>query len=303
MAKAVEELKSKRNLFCIMYGKPCMKKTTMAMSAKRVLLIDTENGLPRVDGKYRKGFFAQPQTWEELIAELDPKNPDCVLSVVDTISIDTIGGLFNLAKEWNVRTDPKSVQGDGVTLAMRTYGKIAKMIVDLLMSILRVKNLVIVGHSTEGKDGEDLRFKIAVDGQTKDLIWRFADIGCFVDSRGKDIFYCFKASNRYDSKRIGNIADEYKFGDEDCDIGKWFDVINNTSAENDVIAKKYDEIILNARAIIDEVKTADNANDAIGSLKALEVVGESKTVAWLMLKRHCASIGLEMKDGKFTVKG
>ena len=302
MAKAVEELKSKRNLFCIMYGKPCMKKTTMAMSAKRVLLIDTENGLPRVDGKYRKGFFAQPQTWEELIAELDPKNPDCVLSVVDTIAIDTIGGLFNLAKEWNVRTDPKSVQGDGVTLAMRTYGKIAKMIVDLLMSILRVKNLVIVGHSTEGKDGEDLRFKIAVDGQTKDLIWRFADIGCFVDSRGKDIFYCFKASNRYDSKRIGNIADEYKFGDEDCDIGKWFDVINNTSAENDIIAKKYDETILNARAIIDEVKTADNANDAMGSLKALEVVGESKTVAWLMLKRHCASIGLEMKDGKFTVK-
>jgi len=62
------------------------------------------------------------------------------------------------------------------------------------------------------------------------------------------------------------------------------------------------EIILNARAIIDEVKTADGANDALGSLKALEVVGESKTVAWLMLKRHCASIGLEMKDGKFTVK-
>ena len=73
------------------------------------------------------------------------------------------------------------------------------------------------------------------------------------------------------------------------------------SAANDEQGKKFEAIILNARALIDEVKTAEQANECMESIKALEVVGESKTVAWLMLKRHCAGIGLVFKDGKFGV--
>ena len=303
MAKAVEELQSKRHYFLIMYGKPCMKKTTMAMTAKRTLLIDTENGLARVDSKYRKGFFAQPKTYEELLYELDTRNPDSVMGFVDTIAIDTVGGLFDLIKEWCIRNDPKMLQQDGFTLAQRAYGRIGSEGLSLMLRILKVKNLVINGHSKENSDGEELRYRIMVDGMLRDTMWKFADLGCFADTRGKDIYYCFKSSNRYDSKRIGNINDEYKYGDDDCNIGKWFDCLDNITAENDSVSKKYDSIILNARAIIDEVKTIDDANNAIGSLKELEVVGESKLVTWMMLKRHCATIGLEAKDGVFAVKG
>ena len=302
MAKAVEELQSKRNYFGIIAGKPSMKKTSLAMTARRTLLIDTENGLPRVDPKYRKGFFAQCKTYQEVLDELDPRNPESVFSVIDTVVIDTLGSLFDLSREYVIEQDKKNAQGDGKTLSQKGYGAAAKEILRLCRSIIMRKNLIIIAHTTEGQDDGALRFKIACEGQTKDLIWRFADFGCFAEGRGKDVFFCFGSSLRYDSKRIGNLKDEYKYGDEDCNIGKWFDCLDNITAENDSVSKKYDSIILNARAIIEEVKTVDDANDAIGSLKELEVVGESKLVTWMMLKRHCATIGLEAKDGVFAVK-
>jgi len=302
MAKAVEGLKSKRFYFGIISGKPGTRKTTLAMTAGRTLLLDVENGLPRVDPKYRKGFFATCNTYEELLTELDPKSENSVMSVIDTVIIDTLGSLFDLVRVYVIEQDKKNAQGDGKTLSQKGYGAAGKEISRLIRDTMKHKNFILVAHTTEGQDDGALRFKIACEGATKDLVWRFADFGCFADTRGKDIFYCFQSSPRYDSKRIGNLADEYKAGTDECSVAKWFASLDNITSENDASAKKYDAVIEEARSIIETVKTAEDADATVEAFKTLEVVGMSKQVAWLMLTRHASSIGLAFKDGKFTVK-
>lgn len=302
MAKAVEELQSKRHYFGIISGKPGTKKTSLAMTAGKTLMIDTENGLPRVSPQYRHGFFASVDSWEDMMKEFNPANPDCVMGVIDTVVIDTLGSLFDLAKKHVIAMDSKAVQGDG-SLTWKGYGKIGTMLIGFFISTLKLKNLIIVAHTTEGKDGDALRFKIYCEGATKDQIWKFADFGCFADTRGKDVYFCFASSPRYDSKRIGNLKDEYKYGDDDCNVGKWFATLDNITAQNSEITQKYDNVITQARAIIDAVKTADDANKAIELLGTLEQIGESKSVTWLMLKRQCSSVGLVFENKAFVVKG
>lgn len=48
------------------------------------------------------------------------------------------------------------------------------------------KNIVIVFHATEEKDGDNTRLRIKVEGQTKNNVWEPMDLGGFVEIYGND---------------------------------------------------------------------------------------------------------------------
>ena len=147
-------------------GYPGIGKTTLALSAPRPLHIDCDFGLDRVEARYRVPFI-QPQSYDELLADLVPKN----LRDFETLVFDTGGQLLTLMSLWAMKKDPKYGQRDG-TLSLKGYGFVGKefmRLMDYCFYELK-KHIVMVFHAVEEKDGDNTRLRIKVEGQTKNNV-------------------------------------------------------------------------------------------------------------------------------------
>ena len=62
------------------------------------------------------------------------------------------------------------------------------------------KNIVVVFHATEEKDGDNTRLRIKVEGQTKNNVWEPMDLGGFVEMYGNDRTIGFSNCEKYFAK-------------------------------------------------------------------------------------------------------
>ena len=84
----------------IIGGMPGVGKSTLALSAPDVLLIDADEGMARVNPAHRKDSSIW-KTYEELLADIKSAE-----GKYKTIAIDTGGALIELMKDWAMRTEP-----------------------------------------------------------------------------------------------------------------------------------------------------------------------------------------------------
>ena len=158
-------------------GYPGIGKSTLALSAPNPLHIDVDFGIDRIEPRYRKPYI-QPQSYDEILGDLTPIN----LQDFDTLVFDTGGKLISLMSLWAIKKDPKYGQRDG-SLSLKGYGFVGKEFVRLMDYCFYElqKNIVIVFHATEEKDGDNTRLRIKVEGQTKNNVWEPMDLGGFVE--------------------------------------------------------------------------------------------------------------------------
>lgn len=154
-------------------GYPGIGKSTLALSAPNPLHIDVDFGIDRIEPRYRKPYI-QPQSYDEILGDLTPIN----LQDFDTLVFDTGGKLISLMSLWAIKKDPKYGQRDG-SLSLKGYGFVGKEFVRLMDYCFYElqKNIVIVFHATEEKDGDNTRLRIKVEGQTKTMsgsLWTWA---------------------------------------------------------------------------------------------------------------------------------
>ena len=76
---------SKKNIIMIISGLPGVGKTTLALSAPDVVLIDADEGLSRVKPEHRKDS-SMVKTYEELLADIKSFE-----GRYKTVAIDTCG--------------------------------------------------------------------------------------------------------------------------------------------------------------------------------------------------------------------
>ena len=98
---------SNKNIIMIISGLPGTGKTTLALSAPDVLLIDTDEGLARVNPAHRRDASVC-KTYEEILADIKAAEGQ-----YKTIVIDTCGALIEYMKDWAMRTDPKASKNNG----------------------------------------------------------------------------------------------------------------------------------------------------------------------------------------------
>ena len=132
-------------------GYPGIGKSTLALSAPNPLHIDVDFGIDRIEPRYRKPYI-QPQSYDEILGDLTPIN----LQDFDTLVFDTGGKLISLMSLWAIKKDPKYGQRDG-SLSLKGYGFVGKEFVRLMDYCFYElqKNIVIVFHATEEKDGDN----------------------------------------------------------------------------------------------------------------------------------------------------
>ena len=255
-------------------GYPGIGKSTLALSAPNPLHIDVDFGIDRIEPRYRKPYI-QPRSYDEILEDLTPIN----VADFDTLVFDTGGKLISLMSLWAIKKDPKYGQRDG-SLSLKGYGFVGKEFVRLMDYCFYElqKNIVIVFHATEEKDGDNTRLRIKVEGQTKNNVWEPMDLGGFVEIYGNNRTIGFSNCERYFAKGTRGISGIRTIPaltptSPNDFLTKLFAEYNNISAREAEQAQAdqaaYEAAMAAGAAIIDTVTDVDSANAAMPKIKAI----------------------------------
>ena len=90
---------SNKNIIMIVSGLPGVGKTTLALSAPDVVIIDADEGMARVNPAHRKDA-SMCKTYEELLEDVKS-----FVGTYKTVVVDTGGSLIDMLKDWVMRTE------------------------------------------------------------------------------------------------------------------------------------------------------------------------------------------------------
>ncbi len=262
---------SKKNIIAIISGLPGVGKTTLALSADDVLLIDADEGMARVDPAHRKDSSIC-KTYEELLA--DVKAAD---GRYKTIVIDTAGALIEMMKDWAMRTEPSASKKNG-GFSLQGYGVIKSEFLRLSAELRKRFNVVFLFHATREKSSEDDFFDIVCEGATKTLVWQPADLGAYMHIVNGERYLGFTPTANYNAKSAYGIkglvkVPELNAGDSNDFLARLFaKVKSNLAAESASLKPQqeaYEKAIEDGKKILEALNAPENAITALNAIRSL----------------------------------
>lgn len=273
--KANEITSENKKIRILIAGYPGIGKSTLALSAPKPLHIDVDFGIDRIEPRYRCDFI-QPKTYEEILADLKPEN----VNDYETLVFDTGGKLISLMSLWAAKQNPKYTQRDG-SLSLKGYGFVGKefqRLMDYCFYELD-KHIVMVFHAIEDKDGDNMRLRIKVEGQTKNNVWENQDLGGFMEMYGSNRTIGFSNCERYFAKGTRGIngiikIPELKENTPNDFLTKLFEQYTKKSeAEISAAAvqqEAYEAAMAEGKELLSTITDADTANAAMPKLKSIK---------------------------------
>ena len=286
---------SNKNIIMILSGLPGTGKTTLALSAPDVLLIDTDEGLARVNPAHRKDASVC-KTYEEILADIKAAKGQ-----YKTIVIDTCGALIEYMKDWAMRTDPKASKNNG-GFSLQGYGVIKSEFIRLSSELRKDFNVVYLFHENMAKNGDDgVFYELVVEGSTRTLVYQPADLAghLFIDHGKRYVGFTpteqYSAKSAYGIKGIIEIP-ELAEGDPNDFLTKLFAKVRaNLAAETAQLEPQrdaYNAAIGLAKEICATVNTPDDVVKAAEAIKCLHHALTSEKEAKAMLKARLAELGI-----------
>ncbi len=273
--KANEITSENKKIRILIAGYPGIGKSTLALSAPKPLHIDVDFGIDRIEPRYRVDFI-QPKTYEEILADLTPEN----VRDYETLVFDTGGKLISLMSLWAAKQNPKYTQRDG-SLSLKGYdcvGKEFQRLMDYCFYELD-KHIVMVFHAIEDKDGDNIRLRIKVSGQTKNNVWENQDLGGFMEMYGNNRTIGFSNCERYFAKGTRGIKGiipipELTEKTPNEFLTKLFEQYTKKSeAEvSAAVAQKeaYEAAVVAGHELLSTITDANTANAALHKLKSIK---------------------------------
>lgn len=253
------------NIVTFIYGDPGIWKTSLAFTAKNPILFDFDKGAHRA-GAFRKDTV-QISRWSE-VANFTAKD----LEGYDTIIVDTAGRMLDMITD-TLKSDNKNTRRDG-ELSMQGYGKLGGMFTNWLKMIRGMgKDIVLLAHASEDKNGDDIIKRPDMVGGSKKEAYKIADMmGYMTIEQGKQgnvRVLNFMPHPNYlakDSGRIGNIVVQ-PMSDAPNQLADIIqatkDHINSLSAEAAKAQQELDDL----RSELLGAEDAEHINNLIDGLK------------------------------------
>lgn len=296
---------SGKNIIAIISGLPGTGKTTLALSAPGVLLIDTDEGMARVNPAHRKDASVC-KTYEEILADIKAAE-----GVYKTIVVDTTGALIEYMKDWAMRVDPKASKKDG-GFSLQGYGTIKSEFIRLSAELRKKFNVIFLFHEQMTKNGDDgIFYELVVEGSARTLVYQPADLAAHLFIQNGRRYLGFTPTEQYSAKSAYGISGllevpELKPGDPNDFLTKLFTKVReNLAAESAALApeqKKYDAAISSAKKIVAAVEKPEDVADAAKTIKALEHGLTSEKEATAMLKERLKELNIVWDKAAKTYK-
>lgn len=287
---------SNKKFMIIISGQPGLGKTTLALSAPKPFLFDTDKGIARVKAAHRQDVIAsEDETYEELLSDMESDEYKAAESVV----IDTGGTLVQLMKDWAKKSDAKAAK-DGRAM----YGVIKSEFDRLCWQIRNKdrKHLVVVFHTTEQSKGDTIQTRISCEGSTKDIVWTPADFGGHMFMMGSKRCIGFTPTDEYFAKGCFGIqgvipVPDLKEGQKNTFLTDLFaraqENINKEAAAFGTEKKAYDEAMASGIAIIAAANDPASVASAAEALENLPHALTSKAELRKLLMERMKQIGVK----------
>ena len=285
---------SAKNLIMIISGLPGTGKTTLALSAPDVLLIDTDEGMARVNPAHRKDASIC-KTYEEVLSDIKAAE-----GKYKTIVIDTCGALIEYMKDWAMRTDPKASKKDG-GFSLQGYGIIKSEFVRLSAELRKKFNVIFLFHESMTKVDENVFYELVVEGSARTLVYQPADLAAHLFIQTGKRYLGFTPTEQYSAKAAYGIkglieVPELKEGEPNDFLTKLFARVRaNLAAESAALGpekQKYDYAIADARKIVATVNAPEDVQAAATAISKLDHGLTSEKEAKSMLKKRMDELGI-----------
>lgn len=285
---------SNKKFMVIISGQPGLGKTTLALSAPKPFLFDTDNGVARVKAEHRCPT-STVSIYEELLDDMKSEE----YWSAETIVIDTGGTLVQLMKGWAKKQDSRAAKN-----GQAMFGVI-KQEFDRLCYQIRTqdqKNLVVVFHTTEQSKGDTIQTRLSCEGSSKDIVWTPADLGGHLFVSGGKRLIGFTPTDEYFAKGCYGIGGVMEI--PTLTPGMPNDFLTRLihaaqaqlEADNQVYQSErdgYAKAMEAGKAAIDGVKDQETAKVALDTISSLEHFLTSKAELRSMFSKKLKEVGLK----------
>ena len=298
LIKKKNEIELPKSIVGCLYGQPGIGKTTLALSAPKPLLLDTDNGIHRVQSEYRADCV-QVKSYQDILDVLEED-----LSDYKTIVIDTLGELVNFMLKYFVDKD-KSLITRGGTYNIKIWGLVKTEFENLKLKLqLLNKHLIFVSHAKEERDGENKIYRMNVAGSTPDILNGVLDFLGFCEVVGKTRSISFTPSARFYAKNSIELNEyleipQLKTGDKNDFLTK--EVIEPTIAkrkQESEFVKQNEEKLQQGRYLIEQ---ATDPNAVLTAFKEMDLSIYNKKVLFNELSEKFSGYKFDNKKGEFVV--
>lgn len=262
---------SNKNIIMIISGLPGVGKTTLALSAPDVVLIDADEGMARVNPSHRKDSSVI-KTYEELLTDIKGFEGH-----YKTVVIDTCGALIDLMKDWAMRNEPSANKKNG-GFSRQGYGFVKTEFLRLSAELRKKFNVVFLFHASKDKQDDNVFYDIVCEGSTKTLVWQPADLGAYIHIVNGERYLGFTPTMNYNAKAAYGIkglvkVPELTDGDPNDFLTRLFaQVKENIAAEKAALQpqrEQYEETMAAGRLAIESIEKPEDVSNAMDAIKIL----------------------------------
>jgi len=292
ITKSCEPIKVEQ-IVMTLYAVPGIGKTSTACTADKCLLLDFDNGSYRAKNR---GDVVQIAAWTDVtdITEAD-------LKPYATVAVDTAGRALDVLSAHIMKSNPKAATRAGA-LSLQGYGEL-KAVFTTWTKLIRSfgKDVVLLSHSDEQKDGDDLRERLDIQGGSKNEIYKASDaMGRLYMRNGKRVLNFSPSDTAFGKNpaqlppiEVPDFADKPRF---------LADLIAQTKTALNTMSSQ----AVAAAGLLDEwqiaVNECDEANDFTGMIeqaKALDPSVRDNAKKMLVKAAKAKGIAFDKKAGMF----
>jgi len=286
------EIKIPETVVGLIYGQPGVGKSSLALSMPKPLLIDTDNGIARVQAEHRCDTV-QVESYQDII---DVMQED--LSDYDSIVVDTFGNLVKFMLAYFAEKDPKLLTKGG-TYNIKIWGLIKQEFGQLTFKLRQMKkNILFVAHQEERKDGESIYIRPKSQGRAIEDVIEMLDFMGYCEMLGKRRSISFSPCDKYYAKNSIKLDDYIQIPILEHNTPNTFmvDYIIKPSIERRKTEQlehaKEDKAIAEGRKLIGK-----DPNATIEAFKKMELSPYAKGI---LFKELCASTDMTWNGKKFA---
>ncbi|GMB80500.1 hypothetical protein NN6n1_12820 [Shinella zoogloeoides] len=182
------------------YSQPGLGKTSLAFTASKTLLLDFDKGAHRaVDRK----DTVQVSDWRDVsgITAAD-------VAAYDTIIIDTVGKALDVLAQDIIRGNSRLSHGGA--LSQQGWGQLGVRF-SAFLKLLRSfgKDVILIAHMDEQKDGDSIKERLKISGGSKDLVLTDSDVIARISIISKQRYLVFSPTETAfgkDPAGLGEVA-------------------------------------------------------------------------------------------------
>ena len=286
-----------KNLILIISGLPGTGKSTLALSAPDVLMLDLDEGMSRVAPAHRKDA-SMCKTFDEVKADVQAAKGQ-----YKTIVVDTGGALVDMLKQY-VIDHPDDYSGGAKKsggISLQGFGYVKQLFLDFSAELRKNFNVIYIFHESVSKQNDGIFYELVCEGAARTLVYQPADLAAHLFIQNGRRVLGFTPTEEYSAKSAYGIkglvpVEELKEGDPNDFLTKLFaKVRENLKAESATLApqqKAYDDLMAQVPAMMEAITDAESANQFAEVLNTMQHSLTSKKEIGAIYKARCKELGL-----------